>query len=436
MTVHTIPIRDGIRLSSIRTDRFKTGILTFTLLLPSTRENFLYNTVLPGVLRRGTERYPTMAALNRRLDELYASCVEIRTARLGKNLALVLTAELLDESYATDATSIIDGVTEVFSQMLLFPKLTAKGMFDPVAVEQEKRFERDALRSAINNTRAYASIRLSELMFREDETSPTLKERERALDTITPQNLTDYYRRQVLNAPMEIFYVGTLSEEELQTITQKHFAAWQVRHTPTLILPHPEKGCGELRITESMPVSQGKLAMGFRTGVASDGKTSGNYVALMLNELFGGAPASKLFMNVRERMSLCYYCSSSYSPFSGIIKVSSGIESSNQAQAEEAILAQMESIRRGEISETEFHAAQVSLENAYRSIYDNPFDLQTFYGNRILFGNTETVEDCRVRLSAVTPEQVVSLANQTVCDTVFFVEGTKQDSEREVSDDE
>ena len=176
--------------------------------------------------------------------------------------------------------------------------------------------------------------------------------------------------------------------------------------------------------------------MGFRTGVTADGTGRDFYTAMVLNEIFGGSPASKLFLGVRERMSLCYYCSSSFSPYTGILTVSSGIENRNRARAEEAILAQLQDIREGKISDAELHAARVSLENAYRTIYDNPFDLQSFYGNRVTFGISETVEDCRSRLVSVTKEEIAALARRVVCDTVFFVEGTMSEGVGEEVDDE
>ena len=172
-----------------------------------------------------------------------------------------------------------------------------------------------------------------------------------------------------------------------------------------------------------MPVSQGKLSLGFRTGVCSDSGTKDVYVAMMLNELFGASPASKLFLNVREKMSLCYYCSSSYHRYSGILTVNCGIESKNRALAEEAILAELNELAKGNISEIEFHAARKSLENSYRQIYDNPFELQAFYGTRELFGISETIEECRLSLLEVTAEEVAALAKKIIYDTSFFVEG-------------
>ena len=167
--------------------------------------------------------------------------------------------------------------------------------------------------------------------------------------------------------------------------------------------------------------------MGFRVGVCADGQSQDVYTAMVFNEIFGGSPASKLFMNVREKMSLCYHCSSSYLPYSGILSVSAGIETKNRAVAEAAILQQLTDMQAGRITQTEILAAKASLENSYRQIDDNPFELQSFYGNRTFFGWEEDVEECRRRISAVTVEDVVALAKQVICDTVFFIEGTQND---------
>ncbi|MBE6546950.1 MAG: insulinase family protein [Ruminococcaceae bacterium] len=435
MTVQTFKVTDSVSLSCIQTDQFKTGILTLTLPLPHDREVILCNSVLPGVLRRGTEQYPNMASLNRRLDDLYASCVEIRSGRIGKNPALMLTAELLDDRYVTDGTSVTDGVIEVLSQMLLHPLLTPCG-FDKTAVEQEKRFERDAIRASVNHTRAYAAIRLSELMHREDRTVLTLREREAGLAEITPRGLADFYRTAVRSAPIYAFYVGSLPPRQVADLLSHRFGEWKANDSVLLEPPTADPGCGFCSVSEPMSVSQGKLAMGFRTGsVLAQGSKAAS-VATVFNELLGGSPASKLFLNVREKMGLCYYCSSSYSPYTGILTVFSGIETAKRQQAEEAILAQLEELRQGKISDTEFHAARVSLENAYRQIYDNPADLQSFYEGRRLFGISDTVEELRRTIASVTQEEVIHLAKQVTLDAVFFVEGTLPSAEQEDESDE
>ncbi len=422
MTVIKKKVSDNLNLSCIQTDRFKTGVLIVTLTIPQTLTASANTMLLSGILRRGTERYPTMADLNRRLDDLYASCVEIRTQRIGKNISLVFGAEMLDDRYAIDGTKITEGVTEVLSQMILHPRLP-EGTFDPALVAQEIRFTQDALRAEINNTKLYAAARLAELMHRDDPEYPTVKQLQALVSTIDTNTLTSAYHDLLRHATWQVFYVGTLSADTVASLLKKHLTSLPEATPLPLCLPVAEASAGEHRASEQMPVSQGKLSLGFRTGVSAVSQSEEIYAAMMLNEIFGASPASKLFMNVREKMSLCYYCSSSYHRYSGIITVHSGIESKNRAIAEQAILAQLQEIREGKISDAEFHAAKKSLKNSYRQLYDNPFELQSFYGTRELFGISETIEESCLELSRVTKDEVVSLAKRVICDTVFFVEG-------------
>ncbi len=433
MTVQQIRVAENIRLSHMKTDRFKTGILTLTLTLPLSREHSAYNQLLPALLRRGTEQFPDMAAINRRLDELYASCVEIRSSRFGKNLSLVFTAEMLDPLYVSDSTDVAGGVIDLIADMLLRPKKT-DGIFERATVEQEIRFATDMLRSEINNTRSYALIRLAEMMYRADRDFPTLQQTIEDLSKIDGASLAEYHQALLRGSPLEIFYVGSLSPEKLTEKILASFGSWQGASSHRLKLPTAERSAGYLTKTEPMPVSQGKLAMGFRTGVsATDPRL---YTMLMLNELFGASPASKLFLHVREEMSLCYYCSSSYNKNSGIMTVSAGIENRNRAKAEAAILHQLKEIQQGHINDNEWNAARTALENTYRQSYDNPYELQSFYGHRILFGMKDTIEDARRKLSTVTREEVITLARSIECDTVFFIEGTRTGDESEEDFDE
>ena len=430
MTLQKVCVADGINLSCITTDKFKTGVLTLSLTIPLTRQNSAFNIVLPGVLRRGTQKYPSMASLNMRLDELYAACVEIRSSRTGKNISLVFTAEMLDESYSTDGTAITDGVIDVIAQMLLHPSL-GEGGFESAKVEQEIRFCTDAIRAEINNTRAYAAVRCAELMHRDDPNYPTLKNLENDISLINGASLADYYRRLLSEASIEAFYVGSLSVDSIAEKLRCALISWQAKDHSHITLPSAESATPYISVTEEMPVSQGKLSMGFRTGVCNDGCGDGFYAAILLNEIFGGSPASKLFMNVREKMSLCYYCSSAYSQYTGNITVSAGVNTANRDIARGAILSQLDDIRAGKISDAELHAAKTSLENAYRQIYDNPFELQAFLGARAMFGIEDGIEESREKLSRVTLGQVIDIAKQTVLDTEFFIEGTLSDGDEE-----
>ena len=422
MTPTRLKVADNIELSAIGTDKFKSGLLTLTVSLPITKENIAYNMLLTSMLKRGTESYPTIAELNRRLDELYSSSLDIRSARLGKNLTLTLSADMLDSCYVPDGTDVLGGVLDLIAETMFKPRLE-NGLFPSATVQQEKKFLIESIESIVNNTRSYASSRLSELMFKNDPEFPALEELKHTVASITEKKLTEFYNGVWTNSPLRVFYVGSLSTDILAKELSSRFSPWKA-NASVPVLPYAEPVCEYTALTEKMPVSQGKLAIGFKTGVCISDKDDRHYTATVLNELFGGSAASKLFLNVREKLSLCYYCASSYDRYTGTLTVSSGIENQNREIAERAILSELEDIRNGKISETELSAAKKSLLNGYRQISDSTYDLQSYFANREFFGFNESIEDAKAKILSVSVDDISALAAEIVCDSVFFVEGT------------
>jgi predicted Zn-dependent peptidase len=236
-------------------------------------------------------------------------------------------------------------------------------------------------------------------------------------------------------APLEVFYIGATDADTVSSALLESFGSAHFGKEQRICKASPISRESFAEACEKMPVSQGKLAMCFSTHTSLSTDNDDYYVALMLNEIFGGSASSKLFLNVREKMSLCYYCSSSFSTYSGILTVSSGIEVKNFEAVRAAVIDQLEQIRKGNISESELYAAKRSIENAYRQLYDSPFDLQSFYSGRMLFGIFETIEDCRKKLMAVSREQIVALAKEVTLDALFFVEGTACGDDEEEEDE-
>lgn len=437
MTLQTIKVSNAVSLRAIQTDRFKTGVLTFTLLVPLSVRSTALHILLAGIMRRGTKSYPSVSLINRRLDDLYATDVEIRSAKLGKNLLLTITAEMLDPRYVPAEDDLLGGVIETVAE-LLFRPIVKDGGFDKKSVHQEIRCALDALDAEINNTRAYAVTKCTEWMNRNDPEYPTVAALRKHLEEADEHVLYEHYCSLLSSSAIDVFYVGSLPPEKVAMKLARTLSESDIS-VPLAPLPlSAATPCAPVDKVEKMPVSQGKLAMGFRTGICASSDSNDHVLALLLNELFGGSPASKLFLNVREKMSLCYYCSSSYSIYTGDMMVSSGIEVKNRAVAEAAIRQQLEEIRQGNVSDAEFHAAKQSLCNCYRQLYDNPLDLQAFYSARLLFGIQETIEEACERMEATRLEDVIALARRTVCDTVFFVEGTRvsQDEGEEEFDEE
>ena len=184
-----------------------------------------------------------------------------------------------------------------------------------------------------------------------------------------------------------------------------------------------------------MPVVQGKLTLGFRSGTILTDK---NYPAFALfNEIFGGSPTSMLFNNVREKMSLCYYCSSAPDALKGVLMVISGIENSNKDKAKEAILAQLDAVKNGNFTDEELMLARKSLVNGYKEIPDSNSGLYNWYLTRMIAGLSSSPQDAADAVLAVTKEEVIEVAKKVTFEMSYFLQGTIEKSDaQEVSEDE
>ena len=433
MLLNKKEISNGIFLSTINTDKFKAETLSFSITAPICDNSLAYNLVLSGLLRRGTQKHPSVGALNRALDDLYGSYVEIRSSQIGENISLVLNCEFLNSKYITEDIDILDGVIDIISQILLFPCI--KQDFSEKSFEQEKQIVIDSLESEKNSTRSYSIRRCLELLY--DGSFPTLEELKETVRACQLSDIVDYYDNMINNAPLDIFYVGALDITDVSSRLSRAFSSYPCKSNHSNINQLTAKAHEAITKfkSEKMPVTQGKIAMCFNSGMCVSKSNKSYYSALVLNELYGGCVSSKLFLNVREKAGLCYFCSSSFSIYSGIITVSSGFECSMFDTLKNAVILQLDEIKKGNISSTEIENAKKSLINSYKQLYDNPFDLQAFYSGRSLFDIKDGIEDAVREISAVTYEEIVSIAKITSLDAVYFIEGTLENGPEEDSDE-
>ena len=144
---------------------------------------------------------------------------------------------------------------------------------------------------------------------------------------------------------------------------------------------------------------------------------------LLCNSVFGGSTLSKLFMNVREKLSLCYYASSMFDRLKGVMLVSSGIEFEKYEQARDEILAQLEAIRQGEIEEWELEGARRTIITAYLTTLDAQGRQEDFWLGQGAAGLDESLEELVKKIETVTKEQVVEASKRLVLDTIYFLKG-------------
>jgi predicted Zn-dependent peptidase len=422
----------GVTLTVLPTDRFKVGMLSLCFALPFSREQATARSLLMSVLRRGCVSYPTIADINRRLDELYATPYRaIDTTRAGVHY-VGFGAELLDDRYVLDDMDLCGEVVSLISEMLFHP-LMEKGILCERYVAQEKKNTLDHLRALQNQPGTYAMARFLDAFHENDPLSlPILNGAEARIGAQTPELLTEQWRDILRHGPMQCFYIGGMEPDRLvdclRDMLSPYLDGLARELVPIKAACRTSPGWDGVRyVEEEGDQGQSHLILGFRTPVTLQ---SPDYFATMLcHELLGQSPISRLFVHVREAHSLCYSISSRYRMLQGEMTVACGISAENRERAEGAILEQIEVLKRGEWSEAEWLAAQKSLVGSCRQLEDSTRSLSDFYKVRLPLCPEHTPAEYVARFEAVTREEVMAAAEKLHLEMVYFRQGTGEDEE-------
>ena len=412
----------GVTLRCYRDSRFKQGCLSFQLVRAMDPAEAAMNALLPAVLLRGTKKHPDLRAITQHLDDLYGATVSTLVRRVGDYQTVGLYCGFMDDRFALPGERVLDGVADFLRELLLESPLENGGF--PVAfVESEKRNLIATIESELNDKRAYAVNRLLKLMCSGDSFGlPRLGEKEQ-VEAVDAAALYSHYRRILRESPVEIFYVGSAEAERVAALLMPIFR--DLDRACTGLAPQTGLRAGEPGDhTQSMEVSQGKLCMGFTTSITN---RDPEFPAMqLLNGIFGAGMTSKLFLNVREKLSLCYSVSSGYYGSKGIVLVSAGIDFDKEEAARREILQQLEDCRRGNISSAELKAAKEALLSSLRTTHDSPGAIEGYYATAALSGMGMTPEAYMAAVNAVTAQQVVAAANTVQLHTTYFLKGVSQ----------
>ncbi|MBQ3355555.1 MAG: insulinase family protein [Oscillospiraceae bacterium] len=414
-----IVLAPGVTLRALQTDKFKTACFSVNFLRPHCRQTAALDALLPSVLLRATKNYPDIRSISMHLDELYGTSFGTLVRRKGEVKLTGFFADFIDDAFLPEGEGIFAEVIE-FLREVLFRPLTENGCFCTKNVEGEKQNLINAIESDLNDKRAYATLRLLETMCRDEAYGTPRLGYAEDVRAITPQSLWEHYRTVLQTSKIEIFYAGRYAPEYAAEQFAKVFSddrgdAFTVAQTAVRREAEAVK-----EVAEAMDVTQGKLVIGLRTGVTV---SDPDYPALLLlNAVYGGSVTSKLFTNVREKRSLCYYASSSLDKYKGLMLVSSGIAFENYETTKQAILQELDACRNGEFTDEEIASARKMLIFALRSTTDSPARLDEFYiGSAVSAG--DDIPTLIGKLEALTAEDLRRAAQRLSVDTIYFLKG-------------
>lgn len=417
---------DGVNFRSVRDTKFKTVRMSVNFLLPIQKQTAASNAILPFLLSRASREYPDFTKLGERLAELYGAELNADVQKLGDVQLLSLSVSGIADRYALHGENVSTELSKLLCSILFDPPLE-NGLFPQDGFEQEKRQTIELIDSEYNDKRTYARQRCEEIMCKNEPYGINRYGSKEDIKNLKREELTDVWRYMIRHAKIEIMVLGDCDP---QPVFDGFYSAFQKLGKRSAIACPTEnvKKADQVNdVTEKMDIAQSKLVLGFRTAISLQDEQV-EAVKLMVT-LFGGTPSSKLFLNVREKLSLCYYCSAMFISMKGIMLVQSGVETKNVDKAQKEILFQLDEVKKGNFDDDEINAAKLSMCNNYRSLSDSLGGLEAWYLSQTFANYVKRPEEAAAIISSVTRQQIIDAANMVTLDTVYRLVGNGVEKE-------
>lgn len=411
-------IADGVYFSSITDKRYKKNLISVAFSTQLSEDTATENVIVPVLLTKCNSKLPTYKAFNNKMSRLYASGIGGTAGRQYDLQTISFGAYYLDDIYALSGEKMTGIMTDILIDCLTSP-VTENGVFSEKFVELEKKTVIDNIETAINDKRSYAIERAMKTICKGEPASVCSYGTVEKAKLITPDSAYKAYRRMLETMPCEIICTGC---SDFDGVAEKFAAAFEKagRHDieNTTIALSPVKTQTE-EVTERLTVNQSKLVLGFKSHSDDDA------ALVLLQKIFGGTTSSKLFRNVREKMSLCYYCSAARNDLKGIMLVNSGVENENIEKTKEAVIDQLEEIKNGNFTNEDINFAEMAIKNDFKSVADSAGNVSNWYFDCIRKNDIVTPEEKLGRYLGVSKERIIAAAKSMVLDSVYVITGNE-----------
>lgn len=411
-------LAEQVRLVAVETDSFKTGRISVSMALPMD-EKMAANSLLIYLLKRSCKEYPDFSLLNGKLDELYGASLSASVAKIGESQVLSLSLTCLDDRFALTDESIVEQCAELLAGMIFSPNCKS-GSFGADNLNAEKRLLIQRIEEELNDKRTYAFNKCIEYMCANEAYG---KDKYGTVEEIQSVKMADVYsawKNMLSTAVFQVTVVGGNADKVAEIFTKKFEKIERNPVRPETVFI--QKGRHFNRYEETYPVNQGKLVIGFRAGMQSS--RDNIHAITVMNDIFGMGTYSKLFMNVREKLSLAYYCWSRLVASKGIVLVEGGIDTDKEKKVSAEILSQLSDLRNGKTDPEVLESSKRSLRE--KCNFTTPESICAWYASQVLEEDIATPESVAEGVESVTMEQVCEAAKNLSIDTIFMLKAQEE----------
>lgn len=416
-----IKINKNITLRYIPMTNLKTTMVGAYIYRPLNKNDVSANAMLPYMLQRGCRACPTIEILTKQLEDLYGASLNVGISKIGMAQIMSFSGKTISDKYAPEGEKLTNSLTELIMSVMFEP-VTKDGAFLPDIFNQEKKMAKDSILAQINDKRSYTQQLCVEKMCGDDDYTLSQNGTVEGIDALDAKKLYEYYKSIITSSVIDIFVCGDADIDAVAD-TIRNFCD-KLEFTESQIpmqTKFTSQNTAPIEHSKSMDITQGKLCIGLTTDISCKDE---QYWGLMIaNSILGEGMTSKLFNNVRERLSLAYYVSSQLDKTKGIMLINAGVDFDNYQKALDEIYVQLDELKNGNISDDEFSAAVLSTISALEQYYDNQIYMQLFAVSQRASGVDYSIEFMKEKVNAVTKADVVQAAQKIKADTVFFLKG-------------
>lgn len=423
MEIKRIELMPGVWLTCIQTRKFKTSCWALQLLTPLKKETAAMNALLPFVLDRGTARLADRESIKNELDELYGGQIEPSVAKKGDMQCIGFRGFFLDERFVPKGESLLNSAAQLMGELLLHPA-TRNGRLRQDYLNEEREEMRSRMEKRRADPEVYTDLRFVENMFSGSDYAIDAYGTFETLNRITPMRFFAQYQEILEHAPIELFYCGSASAEQMELVwrealmglprSQNRYLVATDSHRPPL---------EEVSIyREHAPFQKETMELGFRLGL---GMSDMMFPAmLVVYAMFGGAPSAAL-QNDCEIKTLCTAITSRLYSLKGFLTVSCNGVAEQFSVLREKILHQVKRIQEEDFTREEFETAKQYVLQQISSVEDDPDRLYEQWLLDRAGGELFEVNRFYAQVQDVSESQVAAAAMEMILYGVCELSGRK-----------
>lgn len=403
-------INNNLKLIIEPTNKFKSISIriNFATALPENYQEainlFSQRALMAAILETSSKKYPSNQLLNNYLDEHYGATLSVKSFKIGLTDQLQISYNFVADQYLDSNNQLTDAI-EFLEQQILLPDFSDSALF-----ETEKNNLLNLLKNQDENLSFYAGKKLMNDFYDDRRLTIDANGDIKQLSNANQADLEGTHRAMIDNDQVTIVVVGDVDPKQVIDLFKKSDLNLNNQHSNLEYFYHQANHPFSYH-QETKKINQAKFLTAYNLTSVNQNDDQ-RFVAYLLNELLGGSPQSKLFVNLREAESLAYSINSSYHRFTNCLTIQAGIDGQNFKKTDLLIDEQIEQIRKGDFSEELIDNLKLGLINDSLSLSDSLSSFSYQIMTQTLLENDFNAQEYAEKISQVTSQQIIELSNK------------------------